>query len=77
MAKIRQNLSMKIRENSEKFHLRGPAAQTMGSIKKLGIPFCSPQSTEQIICSSQLWNQYFLSYIAYPRWAEICKNGYH
>ena len=52
LAKIRQNLSVKICENTEKFHLRGPAAQTMGSIQKLNIPFCSLQSTEQIICPS-------------------------
>ena len=54
LATIRQNLSVKIRENTEKFHLQGPAAQTMGSIQKLNIPFCSLQSTEQIICPSQL-----------------------
>ena len=54
LGKIRQNSSVKIREKSEKFHLRGPAAQTMGSIEKLNIPFCSLQSTEQIICPSQL-----------------------
>ena len=52
LAKIRQNLSMKICENTEKFHLRGPAARTMSSIQKLNIPFCSLISTEQIICQS-------------------------
>ena len=52
LAKIRQNLSVKIRENTEKFHLRGPAAQTMSSIQNFNIPFCSLQSTEQIICPS-------------------------
>ena len=53
LAEIRQNSSVKIRENTEKFHLRGPAAQTIGSIEKLDIPFYSLQSTEQIICPSQ------------------------
>ena len=39
---------------TEKFHLRGPASQTMGTIEKLNIPFCSHKFTERIICASQL-----------------------
>ena len=54
MAKIHEILSQKYGSETEKLHLRGSAAQTIGSIEKLDIPFCSLQSTEQIICPSQL-----------------------
>ena len=54
LAKIHEISSQKYAPETEKFHLRGSAAQTMGSIEKLDIPFCSLQSTEQIICPSQL-----------------------
>ena len=37
MSKICKNSSVKNARDTEKFHLRGPVAQTMGSIEKLDI----------------------------------------
>ena len=54
LAKIWKNSSKKSARDTKKFHLWRPAPQTMGSIRKLYKPYCSLQSTEQIICPSKL-----------------------
>ena len=70
LAKIHENSSKKCASETEKFHLQGPTAQTMGSIQKLDIPFCSLQSTEQIICPWQLCgvNIFWATSFFLPRW---------
>ena len=54
LARIWKNSSKNYARDTKKFHLWGPAPQTMCSIEELDRPFCSLQSTEQIICQSQL-----------------------
>ena len=68
-AKICENLSQKYALKTKKFHLPGPAAQTLGNIEKLVIPFFVPYNPlKHYLFITILWSQYFSSYIFFSLW---------